>query len=429
VEGAPGSEPGDHILEAEVSLDELAAILGEELELPRILPRGRRSVPVEKVKYSNIRRVGPESLRHFKRTFREALKRQVALGLYNPGNPLIVPIREDRRYRSWHVREVPESNAVIILCMDVSGSMGDQQKEIVRVASFWIDTWLRSQYKNLENVYVVHEAFAKEVDQHTFYHLRESGGTKISTAYELINAAIDSRFSPDSWNVYLFHFSDGENGDSRDTDQCMELLRKELLPKLNLFCFGQVRSSYGGGRFKNDIEDAFPGEGKVVTSEIRDKDEIYDAIKRFLGKILTHRDAAKVRRAWALARRPRPRLLSFQPSTWGRFGSGRARNRRLATRTTHRRPIAASPPDDATTTRLRPPSFAAYSARSAAWTQAETDSPSWRPASPALKVTRKAAPSRERCSIPAKSVRRRSTRRVASSAVRSSSTTANSSPP
>ena len=72
-----------------------------------------------------------------------------------------MPIREDRRYRSWHVREVPESNAVIILCMDVSGSMGDQQKEIVRVASFWIDTWLRSQYKNLDNVYVVHEAFAR----------------------------------------------------------------------------------------------------------------------------------------------------------------------------------------------------------------------------------------------------------------------------
>src|SRR6266576_1733277 len=117
---------------------ELAAILGEELELPRIQPRGRRTIPIEKVRYSNIRRVGPESLRHFKRTFREALKRQVALGIYNPDNPMIVPIREDRRYRSWHVREVPESNAVIILCMDVSGSMGDQQKEIVRVASFWI---------------------------------------------------------------------------------------------------------------------------------------------------------------------------------------------------------------------------------------------------------------------------------------------------
>jgi hypothetical protein len=162
--------------------------------------------------------------------------------------------------------------------------MGDQQKEIVRIASFWIDTWLRSQYKSLDNVYVVHEAFAREVDQHTFYHLRESGGTRISTAYEMVNQVIDARFPPDGWNVYLFHFSDGENSDSKDTDLCLELLRRELLGKLNLFCFGQVRSSYGGGRFKADLEEAFPGEARIVTSDIRDRDEIYDAIKRFLGK-------------------------------------------------------------------------------------------------------------------------------------------------
>ena len=284
VDGQAGTEPGEHILEVEVDLEELAAILGEELELPRIQPRGRRTLPVEKVKYSNVRRVGPESLRHFKRTFREALKRLIASGAYDPAHPVIVPIREDRRYRSWHVREVPESNAVIVLCMDVSGSMGDQQKEIVRITSFWIDTWLRSQYKNLDNVYVIHEAFAKEVDPHTFYHLRESGGTRISTAYELIDQVLDQRFPAEQWNVYLFHFSDGENGDSRDTDLCMEILRGRLLPRLNLFCFGQVRSSYGGGRFKSDIEQAFPGESQIVTAEIRDKDEVYDAIKRFLGK-------------------------------------------------------------------------------------------------------------------------------------------------
>jgi uncharacterized sporulation protein YeaH/YhbH (DUF444 family) len=284
VGGEAGTEPGEHILEVEVGLEELAAILGEELELPRIQPKGRRTIPLEKVRYSNIRRVGPESLRHFKRTFREALKRQMALGAYNPDDPHIIPVREDRRYRSWHMREVPESNAVVVFCMDVSGSMGDQQKEIVRITAFWIDTWLRSQYKSLEKVYVVHEAFAKEVDEHTFYHLRESGGTKISTAYEVVNGIVEARFPSDSWNIYLFHFSDGENGDARDTSLCMDMLRKDMIPKLNLFCFGQVRSSYGGGRFKTDIEDAFPGEEKIITSEIRDKDEIYDAIKRFLGK-------------------------------------------------------------------------------------------------------------------------------------------------
>jgi hypothetical protein len=284
VGGEAGLEPGQHILEAEVDLSELAQILGEELELPRIEPRGRRIIRVEKARYSNVRRVGPESLRHFKRTFREALKRQIAMGIYDPANPMIVPTREDRRYRSWHVRETPESSAVIIFCMDVSGSMGEQQKEIVRIASFWIDTWIRSQYRSLDSVYVVHEAFAKEVDSHTFYHLRESGGTRISTAYELINQILDARFPPESWNAYLFHFSDGENGDSRDTELCLELLRRDLLPKVNLFSFGQVRSSYGGGRFKADVDEAFPGETKVVTSEIRDRDDIYDAIKRFLGK-------------------------------------------------------------------------------------------------------------------------------------------------
>ncbi len=64
----------------------------------------------------------------------------------------------------------------------------------------------------------------------------------------------------------------------------MDLLKTELLRKLNLFCFGQVRSSYGGGRFKTDLEEAFPGEPRILTSDIRDKDEIYDAIKKFLGK-------------------------------------------------------------------------------------------------------------------------------------------------
>jgi hypothetical protein len=60
--------------------------------------------------------------------------------------------------------------------MDVSGSMGREQKDIVRIESFWIDTWLRSQYKGLEVVYIVHDAVAKVVDQESFFHLRESGG-------------------------------------------------------------------------------------------------------------------------------------------------------------------------------------------------------------------------------------------------------------
>ena len=149
--GQAGSDPGGgHLMEVDVSLEELAAILGEELELPRIEPRGQARIVEEKAKYNSIRQTGPESLRHFKRTYLKALRRQISTGVYQPDDPRIIPIRADKQYRSWKTIEHPEVNAVVIYLMDVSGSMTDEQKEIVRTEAFWIDTWLSSQYDGLE---------------------------------------------------------------------------------------------------------------------------------------------------------------------------------------------------------------------------------------------------------------------------------------
>ena len=240
-----GDTPGEHILEVDVELSELAKILGEELELPNIQPRGKKAIAAQKDRYTGIHRAGPESLRHFKRTYKQALKRLISTGTYDPDNPRIVPIREDKRYRSWKTHKEPEANAVIIYMMDVSGSMGFEQKEIVRIESFWIDTWLRSQYRNIESRYIVHDATAKEVDQHTFFHIRESGGTKISSAYELCSRLIDERFPPEEWNIYPFHFSDGDNWGGDDTRRCVELLEQKMLPRVNVFAYGQVKSAYG----------------------------------------------------------------------------------------------------------------------------------------------------------------------------------------
>ncbi len=189
-----GDQPGGHILEVELSLEELAAILGEELALPRIEPRGKRNIVTERDKYTSIRQVGPESLRHFKRTYKRALRRQIASRTYDPRDPRVIPIRADKQYRSWKDIPKPESVACIIYMMDVSGSMTDEQKEIVRIESFWIDTWIKAHYKGIERAYIIHDAVAKEVDEHTFYHTRESGGTKISSAYDMANKIIDTRY-------------------------------------------------------------------------------------------------------------------------------------------------------------------------------------------------------------------------------------------
>src|SRR5438094_618569 len=250
-----GTEPGAHIMEVDLSLDELAEILAEELKLPRIEPKGKHRITTIKDKYSSLRRVGPESLRHFKRSFREALKRQIMLGDYDPENPVIIPQKKDIRYRSWKEIKSPQSNAVIIFMMDVSGSMGEEQKELVRLESFWIDTWLRKNYEGIESRYIVHDVSAKDVDKHTFYHLREDGGTKISSAFKTCKQLLDSHYSPDEWNIYLFHFSDGDNSSEADSRDCVKLLNEHLR-----------------------------GHEKVLTSRVNSKDDIYDSIKTFFGK-------------------------------------------------------------------------------------------------------------------------------------------------
>jgi uncharacterized sporulation protein YeaH/YhbH (DUF444 family) len=279
--GPGGTNPGNHLMEVEVTLDELADILGEELRLPRIKPKGQHQITSEKDRYSGIRMTGPESLRHFKRTFRASLRRQIMAGTYDPDNPIIVPIRSDRRYRSWKTVLKPQSNAVIIYMMDVSGSMGDEQKELVRLEAFWIDAWLRRNYEGIENRYIVHDVRAAEVNRQTFFHIREDGGTKISSAFKLCKSILDSSYSADEWNVYIFHFSDGDNSSESDSRECCRMLRETVLPRINLFGYCQVASAYGSGNFINVIHEYLDDAESVITSRVNTKDDIYDSLKTF----------------------------------------------------------------------------------------------------------------------------------------------------
>jgi uncharacterized sporulation protein YeaH/YhbH (DUF444 family) len=168
--------------------------------------------------------------------------------------------------------------------MDVSGSMTDEQKEIVRTEAFWIDAWIKSQYKSVHRRYIIHDATAKEVDELTFYRTRESGGTRISSAYKVCQSVIEKHYDPTNWNIYVFQFSDGDNW-GEDNRQSLQLLKDELLPKCNLFGYGQVESPYGSGEYLKVLQQAFGNKHDVlVLSEIENKEGIYDSIKKFLGK-------------------------------------------------------------------------------------------------------------------------------------------------
>jgi len=275
-EGDGGNGNEDNPLEVDVSLEEMANLLSEELQLPNIEPKGKSQLELESHKYRTTRTSGPESLKIFKKTYFQALRRQIMCDEYDVKNPVILPIKEDKRYRASKPLYVPNHQAVVLYLMDVSGSMGELQKELARLTSFWIDLWLRSQYKNITSRYIIHHHDAKEVNQHEFYHTHEGGGTRISSAYTLAKDIIKIEFPPDDWNIYIFQYSDGEDMTSNSEDAVQ--LIKELLPAVNQISYCQVRA---GGTFQEILTRNFSAEPKIVTAAAYEKTQILDAIKLF----------------------------------------------------------------------------------------------------------------------------------------------------
>ena len=281
--GRAGDSPGVHIMEVEIALDELADLFGEELQLPRIEPKGADKIHELKDKYNNIRSTGPESLRHFRKTYRQALKRQLAGGDYNAMDPRVVPIREDLRYRSWTSLPSPRSAAVIIYMMDVSGSMTDEHKAILRQQAFWIDLWIKRHYAEIDRRFIIHDALAREVDEMAFFHTRESGGTRFSSAYKMAADIISQHYPETEWNIYLIQFSDGDNW-GEDNPTCIDLLQNQLIPAANQFSYIQVNTSYNSGDFQKLLKSTFENNQKLVMSDVTRREDIERSIRDILGK-------------------------------------------------------------------------------------------------------------------------------------------------
>jgi len=214
----------------------------------------------------------------------------VSSGVHNSKKPMIVPRREDFRYRAPKPVFEEQAQAVIIYMMDVSGSMGVEQKHMARLISFWVNQWIARNFKGLETRYIIHDAQAQEVDQETFFTTNQSGGTKISSAYELCAKMIERDYPKSEWNIYPFHFSDGDNWGGGDSEECMKILENRVFPVVNKFFYGQTTSSQGSGEFINSIEEHFWYESngelsdKLRTTIIFSTDDIMGAMKELLGK-------------------------------------------------------------------------------------------------------------------------------------------------
>jgi uncharacterized protein len=282
--GKAGNDKGEHAFAVEFSPEELATMLGEELQLPDIEHKGKGKIGSTKSKYNNIHRLGSEGLRHFKRTYKQALIRSISSGSYDPVNPVIIPIKDDKRYKASSTVPEPDVNAVIIYIMDVSGSMGDEQKHIVKSEVYWTDLWLGMQYKGLVSRFIIHDTEAAEVNREQFFTISESGGTSISSGYQMAADIIGLEYPFSDWNTYIMHYSDGDNWGEEDNMKCVSLVREKFLPNCNMFGYEQVASQNGSGEFYNILEGYFPNEEKILRHKTADRSEVINALKFFLGK-------------------------------------------------------------------------------------------------------------------------------------------------
>jgi sporulation protein YhbH len=272
-----GDQPGVDFYEAEITIDDLAGMIFHDLELPNLEEKRQRQMESETVQFTDIRKSGPFSNLDKRRTIRENLKRNAMLG-----HPKFGGIHaDDLRFKTWdhHIRY--ESNAVVIAMMDVSGSMGTFEKYVSRAFYYWMVKFLRTRYDNVEIVFIAHHTEAKEVTEEEFFTRGESGGTKASSAYLLALELIEQRYRPDDWNIYPFHFSDGDNWPS-DNELCLRCLQ-QLTDQCNIFGYGEIRQ----GRFSHQstlmqtLERLNSPKFSSVT--IAEKSDVYPALKRFFG--------------------------------------------------------------------------------------------------------------------------------------------------
>lgn len=248
----PGDKPGDEEgegIRVDIPLEDILKFLQDELKLPDLKPKNTQTFEDIKIKYTDISVTGPESLRHNRRTLKQAMRRLAGTGELAelkkvPGFPSPIPqisvISPDKRYRQYKEIRIPTSNAVIINARDWSGSMDEYKCDIVSDMSWWLDCWIRRFYKKTERVYIGHDVLAQEVDEQTFYKYRYGGGTKCSSALKAIADLFENRYKPQTWNIYVFYYSDGENW-GMDNQEFVKILEEKFGPDVvNMVGIAQI---------------------------------------------------------------------------------------------------------------------------------------------------------------------------------------------
>jgi uncharacterized sporulation protein YeaH/YhbH (DUF444 family) len=275
--GSPDGEGMDEFV-FELSKEEFMNYFFEDLALPDLVKKQLAAVPeVKRARAGFISHGNPANL-HVVRSMKQAIGRRLAmasgprealreaeaqldeleargLGASDEAEALreeiaalkarvaAVPFIDtwDLRYANRVDQPTPTSQAVMFCLMDVSGSMDENRKNIAKRFFMLLYLFLTRNYEKIDVVFIRHHTVAKEVDEEEFFSSRESGGTVVSSALELMHEIILDRYPTANWNIYSAQASDGDNWDD-DSPRCRELLVQKVLPLTQYFAYVEIEA-------------------------------------------------------------------------------------------------------------------------------------------------------------------------------------------
>jgi uncharacterized sporulation protein YeaH/YhbH (DUF444 family) len=200
-----GSGEGDLQFVLELKVDDVLDWLWEELKLPDLKPKTSGRVEDNEFVREGWDKRGVRSRLDRRRTVKQAIRRRAI-----QTNP--APFTDDDlRFRQLVRRKKPATNAAVIFAIDVSGSMGETERQLAKTFFFFALQGIRRQYSKVETAFLAHSAKRGNSTKSQFFQTSGTGGTVSSTIFKLSKDVIRERYDPSNYNVYLFYASDGEN--------------------------------------------------------------------------------------------------------------------------------------------------------------------------------------------------------------------------
>jgi len=275
---ASDSGEGEDDFEFTMTQDEILDIFFEDLELPNLVRTTLKETPVKQWKRAGITTAGSPTQINLIRTMRNSFGRRLAL--HRPKltdiaaleaeleaaerapdseamRATIVALKEqlakanakrkwvafvdpiDVRFNSFTEQPVPTSQAVMFCLMDVSGSMGEREKDLAKRFYMLLHLFLKRRYEKVDVVFIRHTHDAQEVDEQEFFYSRQSGGTIVSTALDKMLEIQKERYATADWNIYAAQASDGytQSGDAR---HCVDLLNEQVMPLCQYYAYIEI---------------------------------------------------------------------------------------------------------------------------------------------------------------------------------------------